>query len=438
MRDAPQGTSGPPGAEEELRYRAEFTDLIARISTRLLASGDDGLDECITSALGEVGRFERLGRCTLFFANQHTFHCTHEWCAAGVAPRRGERQSLPSAQYPWWAERLLAGQPVVLDTLDQLPPELAADRAGLAGEGIVSLAILPVVVGDVFEGFLTCEVVGPAPPRSWPPVTLSLLHLVTDVIASARERQRAHRAAQLAAEELARRNAELERSNAELENFAYVASHDLRSPLLMVQSSLDLLDSEHRAALDGEGVELLDAARRSVHRSVDLVGDLLTYARLSAERPELEAVDLAAVVQGAWATIAARRPGDELIVGSLPPVSASPSLLEQVFENLLANAVKFQPPGHRATVWVEATEDGDQVLVEVRDDGIGIIADARDAVFQMFTRLHKQSEYPGTGIGLAICARIIEHHGGRIWAAEAPEGGAAICFTLPAAERPAP
>lgn len=233
-------------------------------------------------------------------------------------------------------------------------------------------------------------------------------------------------------EALARRSAELEQSNAELQQFAYVASHDLQEPLRMVVSFLQLLKKRYVGKLDSEADEFINFAVDGGIRMQQLIQDLLTYSRVGGRDLALEAVDTATVVDD---VVLELRPTIEesrarVTRGRLPKVTADPLQLGRVFQNLIANGLKFH--GEKAPrVHVDAEALADTWLFSVKDNGIGIPPDQFDRIFRIFQRLHSQSEYPGTGIGLAICKRIVERHSGRIWVESAAGEGTTFYFTIP-------
>jgi PAS domain S-box-containing protein len=226
----------------------------------------------------------------------------------------------------------------------------------------------------------------------------------------------------------------LERSNAELQQFAYIASHDLSEPLRMVSSYLQLLRRRYKGQLDGEADEFIDYAVDGATRMRSLIEALLAYSR-AGRTGEPVPVELDRVVNDVLRTLAGAivRSSAHVEVGHLPPVMGDRVQLEQLLQNLVANALKFRD-GPRARVWVQA-EDAPtgMVQISVTDAGIGIDPAHRERVFKMFQRLHDRESYDGTGIGLAICRKIVERHGGRIWVEEREGGGTVFRFTLPPA-----
>jgi light-regulated signal transduction histidine kinase (bacteriophytochrome) len=241
-------------------------------------------------------------------------------------------------------------------------------------------------------------------------------------------RRRAERALEDRAEEL-------ERSNAELEQFAYVASHDLSEPLRMVSSYLQLLRRRYRGRLDADADEFIDFAVDGAARMRDLIDDLLTYSRAGRGGQPSAPVDTHALAERAADAARAQEEarGARVAIGPLPTVTGDPQALGQLFQNVVGNAVKFVPADRAADVAIGAERDGAQWRFTVTDNGIGLEPAHAERIFGMFQRLHTRDEYPGTGIGLAIARKVVERHGGRIWAEPRAEGGSRFCFTLPVA-----
>ncbi len=242
------------------------------------------------------------------------------------------------------------------------------------------------------------------------------------------------RTAELQAEtELSRRTAEeLLRSNHELEQFAYIASHDLQEPLRQVQAFAELLQSRHADKLEGKAAQYMQFVHDGASRMSDLVRGLLDYSRAGA-REARERVSCEAALASALANLQASIAESSASVthDALPTVTADPMQLTQLFQNLVGNGIKFRRPGVPPAIHVGCRRQGKHWLFSVKDNGIGIDAEHREKVFLIFQRLHTRDKYPGTGIGLAICKKIVEQHGGRIWIESQPGEGSSFCFTLP-------
>ena len=239
---------------------------------------------------------------------------------------------------------------------------------------------------------------------------------------------------------LAGRGAELARSNRDLEQFAYVASHDLQEPIRMVASFSQLLQERYAPQLDDQGKEFLGYVHQGALRMRELVDALLAYARVDTRGEPFRAVSLEKVLGDALLNLheAVRASGAVVSFGRLPTVEGDATQLVQLLQNLVGNAIKFHGPD-RPTVRVEAERLGPEWTVSVRDNGIGIPPAYHDRIFGIFQRLHTREEYEGSGIGLAVCKRVVERHGGRIWVESTgrPGDGTTVHFTLPA-ERAAP
>lgn len=231
-----------------------------------------------------------------------------------------------------------------------------------------------------------------------------------------------------------RHAAELERSNAELEHFAYVASHDLREPLRTVGSYVQLFANRYREKFDERAERWIRYITDGVERMQRLIGDLLTLARVNTDGARFTPTDIGAVVARTWLTVQARHPGIEahLEVGWLPTLDADEGQMELLFQNLLDNALKYRRLDIALLVDISAIRvlhaSDNLWQFTLRDNGVGLDMMHAERIFRMFERLHRNNQ--GTGIGLAICKRIVERHGGRIRAESTPGGGSAFIFTL--------
>jgi PAS domain S-box-containing protein len=229
------------------------------------------------------------------------------------------------------------------------------------------------------------------------------------------------------------RSEELARSNAELEQFAYVASHDLQEPLRMVASYTQLLQRRYQGKLDEQADKYIHFAVDGAQRMQALINDLLALSRVGTQGKPFVPTDVSHVVARAlrWLERALAESSGMVAVGPMPTVLADPGQLEQVVQNLIANALKFRRPGKQPRVEVSAERGEGAWVFAVRDNGIGFEQQFAEQIFLVFQRLHTRAEYAGTGVGLAICKKIVERHGGRIWAESAPGAGATFRFTVP-------
>ena len=247
------------------------------------------------------------------------------------------------------------------------------------------------------------------------------------------ERRVAYRTA-----ELNERARDLARSNSELQQFAYVASHDLQEPLRMVASFTQLLAKRYSDKLDDDARDFIRYAVDGAVRMQTLIADLLNYSRVGTQGKPLVPTDSEALLKRVLDSlkISIEESGAVFVRDKLPMVMADPQQLGQLFQNLITNALKFH--GQDAPQIQILTERiGKEWKFSVRDNGIGISQEHADRIFIIFQRLHTKTEYPGTGIGLAICKKIVERHGGRIWIEPSPGGGTTFCFTIPVAENQA-
>jgi len=247
------------------------------------------------------------------------------------------------------------------------------------------------------------------------------------------ERKRHEAIQQALRESLEERSAQLEAANKELEAFCYSVSHDLRSPLRAIDGFSRMLLEDHADRLDAEGERVLGVVRKSTVAMGKLIDDLLEFSRVGRSRFDLSVVDMTALAQGALTEVLAANPSRrvEMTVGLLPTATGNLALLRQTWTNLLSNAVKYTRSRETAHVEIGAREDQTEHVYYVRDDGVGFDMRYSHKLFSVFQRLHSAEEFPGTGVGLALVRRIVERHGGRVWAEAKVGEGATFYFALP-------
>ncbi|OUL27155.1 hypothetical protein BV378_10865 [Nostoc sp. RF31YmG] len=297
--------------------------------------------------------------------------------------------------------------------------------------------VVPILIRDGIWGLLIahqCQ-----SPREWNSFELDLLQQLANQIGIALSQ------AQLL-EQATHQSQELTRSNAELEQFAYIASHDLQEPLRMVTSYLQLLERRYKNQLDARADEFIGYAVDGAQRMQTLINDLLNYSRVSTRGQPFMPVNCNTVLERAIANlqIAIAESNAVITADPLPEVIADSTQLAQVFQNLIGNAIKFrgeESPQIHITVSrnsIESNPENSNLipsekewLFSVQDNGIGLESQYAERIFVIFQRLHSRSKYPGTGIGLAICKKIIERHGGRIWMKSKPDQGSIFYFTIP-------
>ncbi|NJN59214.1 MAG: GAF domain-containing protein [Leptolyngbyaceae cyanobacterium SL_5_9] len=407
-------------AEEMLKLQSLQSQLLAEMSLKIRRSLQ--LDEILQTAVTEVQKIFQSDRVLIFQLDAE-----------------GRGQVVQEAVAPGWSSTLdlkVQDDCFGSDYLKKYRQgrTYTINDVGTAGLepclvnfleylDVKSKLVMPILLKDQFWGLLIvhqCD-----RPRQWTSLEIDLLKQLADQVGIALAQAQMLEQATLQSQELAR-------SNADLEQFAYVASHDLQEPLRMVASYLQLLERRYRGQLDHTADEFIAYAVDGATRMQTLINDLLNYSRVDSRGKSFVLISCSAILDRAIANLqsAIEAANATLTCAPLPEIMADATQLTQLFQNLISNALKFHSdqPLH---IHVSAQHRADAWLFSVQDNGIGIDSEYIDRIFLIFQRLHSRGEYPGTGIGLAICKKIVERHGGNIWVESQPGQGSTFYFTIP-------
>ena len=416
------------------RKEAEHRQAIEYQVTRLLAEADN-VSEVMPHVLRAL--CENLG--FLYGARwvhdpkARVLRCVESWCADDPVLEEFRHTSVSRLETkpdrPGGLNRRVwtTGQAVWLPDVSQEPTLQRREAAARAG--LRSAFAFPILMGGEFYGVIEFYARAARPRNEQ---VIEIAQTAGSQIAQFIARLQAEAALREANDELARQAEELRRSNSELEQFAYVASHDLQEPLRMISSYTQLLMRRYGDRFDKEAKEFMDYVVDGSARMKQLIEDILAYSRIGTRGRELVPVESEAALKRALGSLrgAIEASGATVTHDPLPAVHADAVQLAQLFQNLIGNAIKFK--GATAPlVHISVTQRPDWWQFAVRDGGIGIDPEFFGRIFMVFQRLHSKGEYPGTGIGLAICKKVVDRHGGRIWVESRPGAGSTFFFTLP-------
>jgi len=360
--------------------------------------------------------------------------CTESWCAAEPAVEEFCRKSTSSVETetpgkPGGLNRAVWSTAAPVWIADVAQETALKRRESAQQAGLRSAFAFPIPVGGKFYGVMEFfgREVRPRDER-----ILEIARTVGHQIGQFIARKQAEAALQEANEQLTVKAQQLSRSNAELEQFAYVASHDLQEPLRMIASYTQLILRRYGDRFDGDAREFMDFIVDGATRMKQLIEDLLAYSRVGTHGKAFRPTDSGAAVQKALANL---RAAIESSTGTvthdpLPTINADEFQLVQLFQNLIGNALKFKGT-ETPRVHISVNEQADTWTFGVKDNGIGIDGEYFDRIFMVFQRLHSRTDYPGTGIGLAICKKVVDRHGGRLWIESGVGSGSTFWFTVP-------
>lgn len=412
-------------AEEVQAIRLRYARGLAACSRALLKKTES--ENPITDGIGHLLEAAEVSRIYIFenIEDSNLGLCalpTHEVCAEGIHSIIGAQNSQPSPYslgFDRWKTSLSSGE-MVFGVVDSFPK---SERAVLRSQSIRSLLVLPIHVYGHWFGFIgfdDCQT-----DRQWAEEDVQLLQTAADIIGAYMENHNREKQLQETLEKL-------NKSNQELQQFAYVASHDLQEPLRMVASYTQLLSRRYKGKLDKDADEFIHYAVDGANRMQKLINDLLTYSRVGTHGKPKKPTDCEQAVHQAVANLkmAIEESRASVTWNPLPTVLGDGTQLVQLFQNLIGNSIKFrgsEPP----RIFISTEENEEECIFSVQDNGIGIDPMYNDRIFLVFQRLHTIEEYPGTGIGLAVCKKIVERHGGKIWVTSKPGEGSSFSFTLP-------
>jgi PAS domain S-box-containing protein len=424
--------------EAELKLQNQRSQLFAEITLKIRESLQ--IEEILQTTVTEVQKLLEADRVLIFqLLADGSGKVVQEAVLPGWPVTWGKNILDPCFQQDY-VEKYRQGRISAITDVEQADIQ-DCHREFLQQFGVKANLVVPILLQTGIWGLLIAHQC--TNTRQWKNSELELLQQLANQIGIALTQ------AQLLIQETRQRE-ELARSNSELEQFAYIASHDLQEPLRMVTSYLQLLERRYKHQLDNHADQYITYAVDGAKRMQTLINDLLNYSRVSSRRQPFKLFDLTTILARAIANleVAIAETGAIITHDPLPEIIADPSQLTQVLQNLIGNAIKFRqakpPEIHIGVVRIEA-EDGEirprlhtqystqknEWLFSVSDNGIGLESDYADRIFVIFQRLHSRDKYPGTGIGLAICKKIIERHGGHIWVKSQPGQGSTFYFTIP-------
>jgi len=407
-------------AETAKRQQLERERLLARIARDIRRSLN--LDEILNTTVNQVREVLQADRALIFrLASDRSGMVTHESVGYGWPPTIGLRfvdEEFPPDSYQNYCQ----GKPRIIPDIKR-DPLAACLLADLQQLGVKSKLAVPILQRETLWGLLIVHKC--AEIRHWQTWEVSLLGELATQVAIAIQQ------AELLEKETHQRE-ELARSNAELEQFAYIASHDLQEPLRTIISYAQLLEEDYKGQLDAEADENMYYIVDAATRMQQLIKDLLTFSRVGTRQQKFAPTDCNSVMERVLANlkIAIAESAAAVTYDHLPTIGADKLQLTQLLQNLIGNGLKFrgeQPP----RIHISLLPREDEWCFCVRDNGIGFEQQYADRIFAIFQRLHSRKEYAGTGIGLAICQKIVQRHGGRIWVESTLGQGAAFYFTIP-------
>lgn len=435
-------------AEESLKLRFDLEELLTSISTDFISLEPDEIDDGIERALESIIDAVCVDRGYIFLysTDRDTMDNTHERCRRGVPPHKDRLQDVPVERFAWFDARMKRFETVAVDLVASLTEEAEAEKKEWQYEDIQSLLCVPMVFQDRLMGFVGFDTV--LYETEWADEIITFVKILGTVFANAIERKRA-------GQERERLLKTLAAKNEELQSIVYVASHDLKSPLVNIQGfsgelsrtceQIDELLRDEKMPpeikrqlaplLDEDIPESIKFIRAGAVKMQALLNGLLEVCRVGSAVLQIQALDMNSMMNHIIASMQYQitDSGADLTVDDLPGCIGDTDHVNQVFSNLLANAVKYLDPDRKGEIHISGrVEDGESIYC-VRDNGLGIAPQHQQKVFEIFHRLEPDGDVEGEGLGLTIALRILERHEGRIWVESEPGKGSKFFVSLPTA-----
>ncbi|NEP11914.1 MAG: GAF domain-containing protein [Symploca sp. SIO2C1] len=430
--------------EKELRLQNQRSQLFAEVTLKIRQSLQ--LEEILRTTVTEVQKFLQADRVVIFQLGFDGSGKVVEEAVVPPFPIIQGKEIFDPCFLEEYMEQYLQGRVAVIADIEQINVEVCYVKM-LQQFGVRANLVVPILQKQELWGLLIAHQC--SGPRQWTSFETELLRQIADQISIALAQ------AQLLERETRQRQ-ELARSNVELQQFAYIASHDLQEPLRKIQAFGDRLKFKFGEVLTDQGLDYLERMQSAAGRMQVLINDLLTLSRVTTKAQPFMPVNLTLVVQDVLSDLEIRvqETGAQIEIEDLPTLEADPVQMRQLLQNLIGNALKFHNAEEQPVVKISgqllmtveppmlpfhnqkqlpgnATNNAEFCQIFVKDNGIGFEEKYLDRIFNAFQRLHGRSEYPGTGIGLAICRKIVERHNGKITAKSAPTQGATFMITLP-------
>lgn len=431
----PEGAADQASAERERSRGRVLLDLVRTD----LSQRSEAVRRIVEAAANTLD-VDRVG---LWFYDESRTAIVVEDLYLKAEDRHESGARLTAGEYPRYFAALADSRGIAAEDAARDPRTSEFSKSYLEPHQVHSMLDVPVRSEGAVVGVLCHECVGER--RAWSEAdrefAASLADLVGIVVEASRRRRTEEELRELAAslerrvaertEELQESNRALVRAIADLEAFCYSVSHDLRAPLRVINGYASLLQGSALAASDADAGESAARIRENTNRMSQLLDGLLGFFRLGRRPMEPTRVDMNVLLRDARRTLHAESTSIEFTADALEPVDGDPALLTDVLVNLLSNAFKFSARRTSPRVHVGCEVVGDEIVYQVRDNGVGFRVDHAARLFEPFQRLHAADGYDGTGVGLAIVRRIVERHGGRVWAEASPSAGATFYFAMP-------